>query len=151
MATAHEWIAYDIAAQKVLGEMIGQCGYSYRQFAELSNGSMSYNRVRDIELGRRAPVKLSEFLLICDVCHADPVATLRQIIADAERLSTDSGVVEDFKDESASTPAGERSPASDVSSDVSSLADAIAAHPEDIDLDAWADRIKAEDSVKSAQ
>lgn len=47
---------------------------------------MSYNRVRDIELGRRAPVKLSEFLLICDVCDADPVQTLRDIIAEAQRI-----------------------------------------------------------------
>lgn len=47
---------------------------------------MSFARVRDIVQGRRAPVRLSEFLAICDVCHADPVQVLRRIIAEAQRI-----------------------------------------------------------------
>lgn len=50
---------------------------------------MSFARVRDIVQGRRAPVRLSEFLAICDVCHADPVQTLRQIIAEAARIQAE--------------------------------------------------------------
>ncbi|WP_225431803.1 hypothetical protein [Bifidobacterium platyrrhinorum] len=119
MATAHEWIAYDFAAQNVLGKLIGKSGHSYRRFSELSSGSMSYNRVRDIELGRRAPVKLSEFLLICDVCNADPVQTLRDIIREAARLQ-------------AEAEAREREAQHQV--DIDALADRIAAHPEEFDL-----------------
>lgn len=47
---------------------------------------MKYSRVRDIELGRRAPVKLSELLVICDVCGVSPVDATRRILDEAARI-----------------------------------------------------------------
>ena len=54
---------------------------------------------------------------------------LSSIIADAERLTTDAGVIEDYQDSATTPPA----PA-DIDD-------------EDIDLDTWANRIKAEDGI----
>lgn len=50
---------------------------------------VSYNRIRDIRLGLKAPVRMSEYLAICDACGADPVQTLREIIAEARRIETE--------------------------------------------------------------
>lgn len=47
---------------------------------------VSYNRIRDIRLGLKAPVRMSEYLAICDACGADPVQTLREIITEARRM-----------------------------------------------------------------
>ncbi len=51
-----------------------------------SKSAIGYNRVRDIRNALKAPVRLSEFLLICEVCNADPVQTLREIITEARRM-----------------------------------------------------------------
>lgn len=93
---------------------------------------VSYNRIRDIRLGLKAPVRMSEYLAICDACGADPVQTLREIITEARRI--------ELEQQTASTkkPAGERF--------VDDRQSPEAGH-EDIDIDAWADRIKAEDKV----
>lgn len=40
----------------------------------------------------KAPVRLFEFLAICDVCHADPVATLRRITVRAKQLEQQEGL-----------------------------------------------------------
>lgn len=46
----------------------------------MMNNAVSHVRISDIEKGRKAPIKLSEFLLLCQACEADPVAVLRDII-----------------------------------------------------------------------
>lgn len=74
----------------------------------MMNNAVSHVRISDIEKGRKAPIKLSEFLLLCQACDADPVATLRDII-EAARV---------YK-------ARERQKITD------DLVDRIAAHPED--------------------
>ena len=50
-----------------------------------SKSAIGYNRVRDIRNALKAPVRLSEFLIICEVCDADPVQTLREIITEARQ------------------------------------------------------------------
>lgn len=51
-----------------------------------SKSAIGYNRVRDIRNALKAPVRLSEFLIICEVCDADPVQTLREIITEARHM-----------------------------------------------------------------
>ena len=46
----------------------------------MMNNAVSHVRISDIEKGRKAPIKLSEFLLLCQACEVDPVTTLREII-----------------------------------------------------------------------
>ena len=91
----------------------------------MMNNAVSHVRISDIEKGRKAPIKLSEFLLLCQACDADPVATLRDIIEAARAYKA-------RERESRSTD---------------DLIDRIAAHPEDYDVAANKDsnaRLEAE-------
>lgn len=86
MATKIEWSASDYAAQRIIARIYTGSGLSYRAVESRVNIGISFTRVRDIVQGRRAPVRLSEFLAICDICGADPAETLREIIAEAKRI-----------------------------------------------------------------
>ena len=78
----------------------------------MMNNAVSHVRISDIEKGRKAPIKLSEFLLLCQACEADPVAVLRDIIEAARAFEA-------------------RERESQITDD---LIDRIAAHPEDYDV-----------------
>ena len=91
----------------------------------MMNNAVSHVRISDIEKGRKAPIKLSEFLLLCQACEVDPVTTLHEIIVAArayEAREREFQVTDDFIDR-------------------------IAAHPEDYDVAANTDpnaRLEAE-------
>lgn len=104
---SYPWNLIDEIAQPIIRRMIEDTGLSYRAFADKTDGLIKYTRVRDICLAKNAPVRLSEFFSICDVCGADPVDITRRIKETAE----------------------------------------IGGNHEDIDIDAWADRIKVEESI----
>lgn len=126
------WSVLDQAAYRKVTQLIKQSGYSDRTMAAKIGDIVSYNRIRDIRLGLKAPVRMSEYLAICDACGADPVQTLREIITEARRMELEQQTATTKK------PAGERFVVDGQSPE--------AGH-EDIDIDAWADRIKAEDKV----
>ena len=126
------WSVLDQAAYRKVTQLIKQSGYSDRTMAAKIGDIVSYNRIRDIRLGLKAPVRMSEYLAICDACGADPVQTLREIITEARRMELEQQTASKKK------PAGERFVVDGQSPE--------AGH-EDIDIDAWADRIKADDKV----
>ena len=76
----------DYAAKDALAKIIDDSALAYRVIAERMGGVVSHVRVGYIHNGEKPPVRLSEFLAICDVCNADPVQTLRDIIAEAKRI-----------------------------------------------------------------
>ena len=76
----------DYAAKDALAKIIDDSALVYRVIAERMGGVVSHVRVGYIHNGEKSPVRLSEFLAICDVCNADPVQTLRDIIAEAKRI-----------------------------------------------------------------
>ena len=84
------WKPEDQAAHRILHDLIDQSGKSYRTIAQQTGLEISHVRIGDIHNGDKAPVRLSEFIAICDVCHADPVATLREIIELARQIEEDS-------------------------------------------------------------
>lgn len=86
MAAKIEWTAMDYAAKDALAKIIDDSALAYRVIAERMGGVASHVRVGYIHNGEKSPVRLSEFLAICDVCNADPVQTLRDIIAEAKRI-----------------------------------------------------------------
>lgn len=91
----------------------------------MMNNAVSHVRISDIEKGRKAPIKLSEFLLLCQACEVDPVAVLRDIIEAARAYEY-------------------RERQNRITDD---LIDRIAAHPEDYDVAANRDpnaRLEAE-------
>lgn len=86
MASKIEWGASDHAAQEILAGIMHDSGLSYRAMESQANAGISYTRFHDIANGRRAPVRLTEFLAICDVCGADPVETMRRIMCETARI-----------------------------------------------------------------
>ena len=89
MAAKIEWTAMDYAAKDALAKIIDDSALAYRVIAERMGGVVSHVRVGYIHNGEKSPVRLSEFLAICDVCNADPVQTLRDIIAEASRIEAE--------------------------------------------------------------
>lgn len=89
MAAKIEWTAMDYAAKDALAKIIDDSALAYRVIAERMGGVISHVRVGYIHNGEKSPVRLSEFLAICDVCNADPVQTLRDIIAEARRIEAE--------------------------------------------------------------
>lgn len=86
MAAKIEWTAMDYAAKDALAKIIDDSALAYRVIAERMGGVVNHVRVGYIHNGEKSPVRLSEFLAICDVCNADPVQTLRDIISEAKRI-----------------------------------------------------------------
>ena len=96
------WSVLDQAAYRKVTQLIKQSGYSDRTMASKIGDIVSYNRIRDIRLGLKAPVRMSEYLAICDACGTDPVQTLREIITEARRIELEQQTATTKK------PAGER-------------------------------------------
>ena len=78
-------IVDDVSA-KILDRVINRAGMNNSAIDRASKSAIGYNRVRDIRNALKAPVRLSEFLIICEVCDADPVQTLREIITEARHM-----------------------------------------------------------------
>lgn len=89
MAAKIEWTAADYAAKNAMAKIIDDSALAYRVIAERMGGVVSHVRIGYIHNGEKSPVRLSEFLLICEVCNADPVQTLREIIAEARRIEAE--------------------------------------------------------------
>lgn len=102
----------DGATSSALDKLLNDRGFSNREFDRTTDGAITYSRIRDIRSGLRGPIRLSEFLIICQACEVDPVATLREIIDAARAYET-------------------RERQNQISDD---LIDRIAAHPEDYDV-----------------
>ena len=79
----------DYAAKDALAKIIDDSALAYRVIAERMGGVVSHVRVGYIHNGEKSPVRLSEFLAICDVCNADPVQTVRDSIAEARRIEAE--------------------------------------------------------------
>lgn len=86
MAAKIEWTAADYAAKNAMAKIIDDSALAYRVIAERMGGVVSHVRIGYIHNGEKSPVRLSEFLLICEVCNADPVQTLREIITEARHM-----------------------------------------------------------------
>ena len=128
------WSVLDQAAYRKVTQLIKQSGYSDRTMAAKIGDIVSYNRIRDIRLGLKAPVRMSEYLAICDACGADPVQTLREIITEARRM--------ELEQQTASTkkPAGERFVVDDEQARVAETLRKL--HRGDMDIIAYEDEHK---------
>ena len=76
----------DEATSSIIDELLADRGFGNREFDRATHGAITYSRIRDIRSGLRGPIRLSEFLIICQTCDVDPVVTLREIITEAHRL-----------------------------------------------------------------
>ena len=115
----------DEATSSAIDELLTDRGFSNREFDRATDGAITYSRIRDIRSGLRGPIRLSEFLIICQTCEVDSVTTLREIIEAARAYEA-------------------RERQNQVTDD---LIERIAAHPEDYDMAANKDpnaRLEAE-------
>lgn len=73
----------DDAAAEIFDAAIESRGLTNKGVERLSGGEIGYNRVRDIRIKQRGPIRLSELIALCGAIGLDPAATLRQIVASA--------------------------------------------------------------------
>lgn len=85
MAKPYVWKTADYVAAEMMNRLIGETGLTLYALQEKSGNTIGYNRFRDIQKGLKAPMRLSEFLTICDVCQVDAAETLRAIRDEARR------------------------------------------------------------------
>ncbi len=76
----------DEATSSIIDKLLTDRGFGNREFDRATHGAITYSRIRDIRSGLRGPIRLSEFLIICQTCDVDPVVTLREIITEAHHL-----------------------------------------------------------------
>lgn len=92
--------AWDLAAAEFFDSTIESKGLTNKAIERVSDGRMGYNRVRDIRMGLRGPLRLSELITLCTILHLSPTATLKKIIARADEIETTESI----------PPAGKRLP-----------------------------------------
>lgn len=125
MSKPYIWKTADYVAAEVMNRLIGETGLTLNALQEKSGNTIGYNRFRDIQKGLKAPMRLSEFLTICDVCQVDAVETLRTIRDEAKlRDRTTTIHLPDEEKRNIGMP----------KIDDSDVVSAIAAHPGDYDI-----------------
>lgn len=75
--------AIDDAASEIFDAAINAKGLTNKGIERLSCGEIGYNRVRDIRMKLRGPIRLSELIALCGAIGLDSAVTLRRIIARA--------------------------------------------------------------------
>lgn len=89
MATKIEWDVFDYAARDVLSGLLDELGASYREMENLTQGEVTYSRIRDIKMGNKAPVRLSEFIRLSAISHCLPVQALNMVLDRVSELENE--------------------------------------------------------------
>lgn len=76
----YQWTTVDNATAVVISDLMSRTGKTDRGLAEDLDIDISYNRVRDLRLGLKAPARLSEFISICKACKVDPSEKINEIL-----------------------------------------------------------------------
>ena len=127
-----QWSELEIAVSDYLATLRARAGDpSYRRLAELTG--IKFSRLRDIFTKQNGTPTLQEFIDLCLTFGKDPADVIYKIMKDLEAKGIE-----------ISTITTRVNVADDANA---ALADA----DNGIDIDAWADRIKAEDSVRDAE
>lgn len=82
----YEWSAIDYSAASYIDEILTNADLGNREIDRITNSAITYARVRDIRNALKAPVRLSEFILLCTVAKVDLVASFKKVLESAERL-----------------------------------------------------------------
>lgn len=142
----YQWTTVDNATAVVISDLMSRTGKTDRGLAEDLDIDISYNRVRDLRLGLKAPARLSEFISICKACKVDPSKKINEILETsmhqeiAKRLVVQSepepsATVDPSVSDSSASNASSSSDASSVPPSaadddyISHIADLIAADP----------------------
>ncbi|WP_270416408.1 hypothetical protein [Bifidobacterium pseudolongum] len=127
-----QWSDFEIAVSDYLTTLREKAGEpSYRRLAELTG--IKFSRLRDIFTKQNGTPTLQEFIDLCLTFGKDPADVIYKIMKDLEA-----------KGISLSNIPAQNDPADEANA-------ALASADNGVDIDAWADRIKAEDSVHEEQ
>lgn len=82
----YPWTALDYAASLSVVEMMTARSLNPYDIVEQSDGQLRYNRVRDITKADKAPVRISEFVLICEITGYSPIEMFAKVCQDAQNI-----------------------------------------------------------------
>lgn len=94
---SYQWGTLDVVASEAIDKMINAAGLSNREIDRITSGGLSYGRVRDLRKQTKAPVRLSEFFAIADLCKKDPIAELKAIRYESLRREAKNAAEADSK------------------------------------------------------
>lgn len=127
-----QWSDFEIAVSDYLTTLREKAGEpSYRRLAELTG--IKFSRLRDIFTKQNGTPTLQEFIDLCLTFGKDPADVIYKIMKDLEA-----------KGISLSNIPAQNNPANEANA-------ALASADNGIDIDAWANQIKAEDSVRDSE
>ena len=94
---SYQWGTLDVVASEAIDRMIDAAGLSNREIDRITSGGLSYGRVRDLRKQTKAPVRLSEFFAIADLCRKDPIAELKTIRYESLRRDAKNAAEAEYK------------------------------------------------------
>lgn len=132
--TARRWSSLDKAAVRILAKIKEEDrrDLSYRQMAKMTG--MTPSRLSGLFLETMGPPTLDEFCTLCELFEKSAPQTLQSAITESQNVAL------------ANTHRGDY-----TNTAVDDANASLAGADNGIDIDAWADRIKAEDSVREEQ
>ena len=127
-----QWSDFEIAVSDYLTTLREKAGEpSYRRLAELTG--IKFSRLRDIFTKQNGTPTLQEFIDLCLTFGKDPADVIYKIMKDLEAKGISLSNI----------------PAQNDSANEANAA--LASADNGIDIDAWANQIKAEDSVRDPE
>lgn len=82
----YPWTVVDYAAVLTVVEMMSAKKLTLHDIVKLSYGQLRYSRIRDIKNADKAPIKISEFVLICEITDHSPLKMFAKVCQDARSI-----------------------------------------------------------------
>lgn len=83
---SYPWSAIDYAASLAIAEMMSASHATLNDIVDKSCGQLRYNRVRDLVNAEKAPVRISEFALICEILGYSSIEQFAKVCQDAKNI-----------------------------------------------------------------
>lgn len=82
----YPWTVVDYAAALNVAEMMSAKQLTLYDIVKMSDGQLRYSRIRDIKNADKAPVRISEFVLICEIADYSPIKMFAKVCQDARSI-----------------------------------------------------------------
>lgn len=82
----YPWTVVDYAAALNVAEMMSAKQLALHDIVKMSDGQLRYSRIRDIKNADKAPVRISEFVLICEIADHSQLKMFAKVYQDARSI-----------------------------------------------------------------
>ena len=82
----YPWTVVDYAAALNVAEMMSAKQLTLYDIVKMSDGQLRYSRIQDIKNADKAPVRISEFVLICEIADYSPIKMFAKVCQDARSI-----------------------------------------------------------------